>query len=49
MKYESEYMPDVTEMEDVVHILKNGRAETVDVPDDTDSPVDEEAPDVEYD
>ena len=42
MKYEPEYMPDVTEMEDVVHVLKNGKAEAVDVPDDDGDPVDEE-------
>ena len=42
MKYEQEYMPDVTEMEDVVHILHNGKAEAVDVPDDDGDPEDEE-------
>lgn len=42
MKYEPEYMPDVTEMEDVVHILHDGKAEEMDVPDDDGDPVDEE-------
>ena len=42
MKYEQEYMPDVTEMEDVVHVLVNGRAEALDVPDDDGDPEDEE-------
>lgn len=48
MKYEQEYTPDVTELEDVVHVLHNGRSEIVDVPDD--DPVDEEeSPYAEYD
>lgn len=42
MKYEQEYMPDVTEMEDVVHVLKDGKAETLAVPDDDGDPEDEE-------
>ena len=49
MKYEQEYMPDVTAMEDVVRILHNGKAEAVDVPDDDGDPEDEEEPYAEYD
>ena len=33
MKYEKEYMPDVTEMEDAVHIFHDGKAGTVHNPD----------------
>ena len=49
MKYEQEYMPDVTEMEDVVHVLHNGRAEALAVPDDDGEPEYEEEPHADYD
>jgi hypothetical protein len=49
MKYEQEYIPDVTEMEDVVHVLKDGRSETLAVPDDDGDPEDEEEPHADYD
>ena len=40
MKYEQEYMPDETELEDVVHILKDGKSTVLEVPDDTEEPED---------
>ena len=49
MKYEQEYMPDASEMEDVVHVLKDGRADVLDVPDDDGDPEDEEEPHADYD
>ena len=42
MRYEAEYMPDIAEMEDVVHVLRNGKSEALNVPDDDGDPEDEE-------
>lgn len=44
MTYEKEYLPKDEELEDVVRVLKGGRAEALDVPDDTEEPTDEEEP-----
>lgn len=42
MTYEKEYLPRDEELEDVVRVLKSGKAEEVDVPDDDEEPTDEE-------
>lgn len=39
MKYEQEYMPE-QDLEDKVFVLKDGRAEELEVPDDTEEPED---------
>ena len=52
MKFENEYMPDTSEMDDVVRVLDgSGRAMVLDAPDDDADPVDEESeePHADYD